>query len=120
LHNYCYIDCVGNPPSDESPVGPYPTVVSQTGGKKCLVVQDYAFGKYLGYLNVTFDGNGDVTSWGGNPILLDASVQPGTLLTVCNLASLWNFVLLVPNVRFFVYITLLSYLNVMLIQYCYH
>ena len=52
-----------------------------------MVVQDYTFGKYLGYLNITFDANGDVTSWAGNPILLDASVQPGTLLTVCNLAS---------------------------------
>ena len=79
LHNYCCICSIGNPPSDESPVGPYPVVVNQSGGKIALVVQDYTFGKYLGYLNVTFDGNGDVTSWAGNPILLDASVQPGTL-----------------------------------------
>ena len=80
-----------------------------------MVVQDYTFGKYLGYLNITFDANGDVTSWAGNPILLDASVQPGTLLTLCNLAF-W-LVLLVPYVKLFVNQTLLSSFNVKFI-YC--
>lgn len=39
-----------------------------------LVVQDYYYGKYLGYLKVTFDDQGRVTEWSGNPILLDKSV----------------------------------------------
>ncbi|XP_046574533.1 snake venom 5'-nucleotidase-like [Haliotis rubra] len=61
----------GDYPSNEKPVGDYPHVVTQSGGAKVLVVQDYAYGKYLGALQVTFDPDGVITSWGGNPILLD-------------------------------------------------
>ncbi|XP_071112388.1 snake venom 5'-nucleotidase-like [Haliotis cracherodii] len=61
----------GDHPSNEEPEGEYPHVVTQSGGAKVLVVQDYAYGKYLGALEVTFDLEGVITSWGGNPILLD-------------------------------------------------
>ena len=56
------------------PLGSYPTIVTQASGKQVPVVQAYAFGKYLGYLNVTFDDAGNVKRWAGNPILLDVSV----------------------------------------------
>ena len=39
-----------------------------------LVVQAFAYGKYLGHLKVDFDDDGHVTSWTGNPILLNSSV----------------------------------------------
>ena len=39
------------------------------------VVQAFAYGKYLGHLKVNFDDKGHVTSWTGNPILLNNSVQ---------------------------------------------
>ena len=42
---------------------------------KVLVVQDFAYGKYLGRLKVDFDADGEVTKWSGNPILLDNSIQ---------------------------------------------
>ena len=48
--------------------------MKKRNGKKCLVVQDFAYGKYLGHLNVTFSAAGDVISWSGNPILLDHTV----------------------------------------------
>ncbi len=67
----------GTPPSIEEKVSDYPHVVTQNSGKKVLVVQDYAFGKYLGYLKVTFSDNGDVKSWSGNPIILDKTVARG-------------------------------------------
>ena len=38
------------------------------------IVQAYAYGKYLGALEVTFDDAGAVTAISGEPILLDASV----------------------------------------------
>jgi hypothetical protein len=38
-----------------------------------------AFGKYLGILQVDFDASGEVSSWSGNPILLDGSVTEGLL-----------------------------------------
>lgn len=55
--------------TDEDAAGPYPDVVNDVA-----IVQAYAYGKYLGELNVTFDDEGNVTSTSGDPILLDASV----------------------------------------------
>ncbi|MCP5085647.1 MAG: multifunctional 2',3'-cyclic-nucleotide 2'-phosphodiesterase/5'-nucleotidase/3'-nucleotidase [Rhodobacteraceae bacterium] len=49
--------------------GPYPTMVGTTA-----IVQAYAYGKFLGELNVTFDDAGNVTSAVGEPISIDASV----------------------------------------------
>ena len=43
------------------------------------MVQDYAFGKYLGFLQVKFDENGVVTEYGGNPILLNNSIPEGEI-----------------------------------------
>ncbi|XP_074718108.1 5'-nucleotidase isoform X2 [Strix uralensis] len=64
----------GTPPSTEEPAGPYPFMVDSDDGRKVPVVQAYAYGKYLGYLNVTFDKKGNVVEAVGNPILLDSSV----------------------------------------------
>ncbi|XP_068867315.1 5'-nucleotidase isoform X1 [Aphelocoma coerulescens] len=64
----------GTPPSTELPAGPYPFMVDSDDGRKVPVVQAYAYGKYLGYLNVTFDKKGNVVEAVGNPILLDSSI----------------------------------------------
>ncbi|XP_055945372.1 protein 5NUC-like [Argiope bruennichi] len=64
----------GSSPSIEEPQGPYPVVIEREDGSRALVVQDFAFGKYMGFLEVVFDDEGKVTSWQGNPILLDSSV----------------------------------------------
>ncbi|XP_063404663.1 snake venom 5'-nucleotidase-like [Mytilus trossulus] len=64
----------GSPPSNDNPVDVYPTVVRNKNGDKVLVVQDYAFGKYLGFLQVEFDNNGKIIRYNGNPILLDNSI----------------------------------------------
>ena len=42
-----------------------------------LVVQAYAWGKYMGFINVTFDENFEVQTWNGDPILLDKTVPRG-------------------------------------------
>ncbi|KAF7667827.1 hypothetical protein LDENG_00045510 [Lucifuga dentata] len=65
----------GSPPSSEVPAGPYPFMVKSEDGRDVPVVQAYAFGKYLGYLKVTFDEAGNVLNSTGNPILLDSLVQ---------------------------------------------
>lgn len=49
--------------------GAYPTVVNGV-----QIVQAYAYGKYLGELNVTFDDAGEVISASGGPLLIDAAV----------------------------------------------
>ena len=72
-----YLFQSGEPPSTEIPYGKYPLEIrpkSNPLSKKVLVVQAFAYGKYLGNLTVDFDDNGDLTSWSGNPILLDNSV----------------------------------------------
>ncbi|XP_051942706.1 5'-nucleotidase [Hippocampus zosterae] len=64
----------GHAPSTEVPAGPYPFMVRSDDGRNVPVVQAYAFGKYLGYLKVTFDQAGNVVKAVGNPILLDKSI----------------------------------------------
>lgn len=49
--------------------GPYPTMVGDTA-----VVQAYAYGKFLGELNVTFDDDGKIVSATGEPLIMDAAV----------------------------------------------
>ena len=55
--------------TDAGASGPYPIMVGDTA-----IVQAYAYGKYLGELNVTFDEAGVITQAVGEPILMDASV----------------------------------------------
>ncbi|CAH1776837.1 unnamed protein product [Owenia fusiformis] len=82
----------------------YPVVVTQDSGSQALVVQDYYYGKYLGYLNLVFDDNGVVTSYNGNPILLNGSIardpqmQEEMLGYLNNLASLRNDTITYSNV----------------------
>ncbi|WP_417685018.1 bifunctional metallophosphatase/5'-nucleotidase [Roseibium sp.] len=54
--------------------GPYPTWVDAPDGNKTAIVQAYAYGKFLGELNVTFDDNGVVTEAVGEPIIVDGAI----------------------------------------------
>ena len=69
--------------TDENAKGPYPTVVKQTS-----IVQAYAYGKYVGELNVTFNDDGEVVSAAGEPVLVNADVveNAATLERVAELA----------------------------------
>jgi len=49
--------------------GPYPVMVGTTA-----IVQAYAYGKYLGELNVTFNDAGEIIETVGEPIVLDGGV----------------------------------------------
>ena len=49
--------------------GPYPTMVNDTA-----IVSAYAYGKFLGELNVTFDDDGVVTQASGQPLVMDAAI----------------------------------------------
>ena len=54
---------------DPDAAGPYPTMVGNTA-----IVQAYAYGKFLGRLDVVFNDAGEVTSATGNPLIMDAAV----------------------------------------------
>ena len=55
--------------TDDKAAGPYPVMVGKTA-----IVQAYAYGKFLGELNVTFDDAGEITEAKGNPIIMDNQV----------------------------------------------
>ncbi|PIK53663.1 putative 5'-nucleotidase-like [Apostichopus japonicus] len=81
-HHFLY---TGVPPTNAGDVtGPYPTVVRPNDNDIVLIVQTINYGKYLGLLQLTFDDDGKITSYEGNPILLDSSVEqdPETLTEV--------------------------------------
>lgn len=54
---------------DEDAAGLYPTMVGDTA-----IVQAYAYGKFLGELNVTFDDAGMIVEASGSPLLIDGTV----------------------------------------------
>ncbi len=63
-------------------LGDYPTVVTSTSGKPVLIVSAGEYGKYLGHLNVSFDEDGVVRRWSGDPLLLDRNIpQDEKILT---------------------------------------
>ncbi|MFK7892865.1 MAG: bifunctional UDP-sugar hydrolase/5'-nucleotidase, partial [Granulosicoccus sp.] len=65
-------------------VGPYPMMIGETA-----IVQAYAYGKFLGELNVTFDDEGNVVEALGDTLIIDASVaeNPDIVQRVAELAS---------------------------------
>lgn len=54
---------------------PYPVVKKGADGNPVLIVQAYAYTRYLGDLAVTFDDNGVAKAWSGEPISLDSSIK---------------------------------------------
>ncbi len=66
----------------ENAEGPYPTMVGKTA-----IVSAYAYGKFLGELNVTFNDAGDVVTAVGEPLIMDAAVAEDAA-TVARIAEL--------------------------------
>lgn len=64
----------GAQPHVEKPSGPYPLVVTQASGKRVPVVQAYAYTKYVGVLRLQVSTSGAITSFSGQPLLMDSSV----------------------------------------------
>lgn len=50
-HSHTFL-FTGTPPERENPVGNYPTVVTRTNGQQVLVLQAYAYTKYLGKIDL--------------------------------------------------------------------
>lgn len=61
---------------DPKAVGPYPIVINSPSGAPVLVVTAKSFGSLLGRLDVTFDANGVLTGWEGEPLVLEESAFP--------------------------------------------
>ncbi len=68
--------------TDDGAAGPYPTMVGDTA-----IVQAYAYGKFLGELNVTFDDAGKLIQAVGEPVIMDGAVAQDEA-TVARIAEL--------------------------------
>jgi 5'-nucleotidase len=66
----------------EGAKGPYPTMVGNTA-----IVQAYAYGKFLGELNVTFNDAGEIIEAVGEPLIMDGTVAEDEA-TVARIAEL--------------------------------
>ncbi|GBP15289.1 Apyrase [Eumeta japonica] len=98
LHGGPYIDIVvgghshsllytGEPPDTSAftPVGPYPVVVAQQGGRSVLIVQAAAHTQYLGEIKLFFDNAGNLMDWDGHPHYLGNDiVQAPDVLELIN------------------------------------
>ncbi|ATG39248.1 MULTISPECIES: bifunctional UDP-sugar hydrolase/5'-nucleotidase [Phaeobacter] len=70
--------------TSDKAAGPYPTMVNDVA-----IVQAYAYGKFLGELNVTFDDAGNVIEAVGEPLIMDGTVteDEGTVARIAELAK---------------------------------
>ena len=80
-HSFLYSPTSSHPnPSTESIRGPYPTLVNHTSSSPTLVVQAYAFTKYLGHVQLEFNADGHLEGWTGAPILLDSNYEKAAVI----------------------------------------
>ncbi|PTW59114.1 5'-nucleotidase [Breoghania corrubedonensis] len=75
--------------SDDKAEGPYPTFIDTPEGGKTAIVQAYAYGKFLGEVNVVWNDAGELVSAAGAPVLMDAGIaqDEGTSKRVAELAA---------------------------------
>ena len=85
------LDGADDTPDDgfERRYGAYPLVARDAAGRDVPVVTTVGEYRYLGRLDLEFDAAGNVTSWNGNPILVDpraagASQDPALVVDVIN------------------------------------
>lgn len=60
--------------TDPNAEGPYPVIEYSPNGEPVVIVSAYAYGKFLGDLEVEWDERNHLVSWQGRPILLDGTV----------------------------------------------
>lgn len=76
-HSHTFLYTGDHPDIPGKSQGEYPTVVTQQGGHKVLIVQAAAYTKFVGDIVLFFDEAGIIQRWSGNPYYLGADVVPG-------------------------------------------
>lgn len=76
-HSFLYTTRGDELPGPDKPVDTYPIVVTpkSNSNRKVLIVQAYAFTRYVGDLTVYFNAAGHVRFFQGNPLYLSADVE---------------------------------------------
>ncbi|XP_053674378.1 apyrase-like [Anopheles nili] len=75
-HSHSFLYTGDHPTIPMTPVSEYPTVVSQPGGHRVLIVQASAYTKLVGDIVLYFDDQGVIQRWEGNPVYLSTDVVP--------------------------------------------
>lgn len=81
-HSHTFLYTGDHPTIPGTSQGEYPTVVTQQGGHKVLIVQAAAYTKFVGDIVLFFDEAGIIQRWEGNPVYLGADVVPGEFMTM--------------------------------------
>jgi 2',3'-cyclic-nucleotide 2'-phosphodiesterase (5'-nucleotidase family) len=64
------IRAMGLPQQAERVAAPYPAVLQDKDEQTVLLVSAFEKGRWLGNIDITFDGEGRVQSWEGNPVFV--------------------------------------------------
>ncbi|KAF2269709.1 Metallo-dependent phosphatase [Lojkania enalia] len=64
----------------EDAEGEYPTIVQNKDDKEVFVVTAYRWGEYVGYIDVVFDGLGEILSYHGAPIHITNTTEQDAAL----------------------------------------
>lgn len=60
--------------TQENAEGPYPTVITSQNGDTTLIVQTRPYGTQLGQLFARFNSKGHITTYNGEPLIVDANI----------------------------------------------
>ena len=64
----------------EDAEGPYPTIAENLDGEEVFIVTAYRWGEYLGYIDVTYDGEGRILEYHGGPIRITNETEQNATL----------------------------------------
>ncbi|ORX84794.1 Metallo-dependent phosphatase [Basidiobolus meristosporus CBS 931.73] len=73
-HSHTYLSSTWNDPNYLQSKGPYTTTVKNLANENTYVVQAWAWGRYVGHVNLYYDKSGKVAAIGGEPIYIDHKI----------------------------------------------
>ncbi|XP_030758221.1 apyrase-like [Sitophilus oryzae] len=80
-HSHTFLYSGDDPQGPDAPEGPYPTIIKSKNNKDVLIVQAFAYTKYLGNITVFYDDNGEVVNYEGSPIYLSNDIPQDENIT---------------------------------------
>ncbi|KAK9767358.1 hypothetical protein K7432_002934 [Basidiobolus ranarum] len=73
-HSHTFLSSTWNDPNYLSAKGPYTTNVKNLANENTYVVQAWAWGRYIGHVDLFYDKKGKIAAIGGEPIFLDYKI----------------------------------------------
>ncbi|KAK9768199.1 hypothetical protein K7432_001335 [Basidiobolus ranarum] len=73
-HSHTFLSSTWNDPNYLASKGPYATNVKNLDNENTYVVQAWAWGRYVGHVDLYYDRKGKIAAIGGEPIYLDQKI----------------------------------------------